>query len=55
MSRHLLTKPLEDNLTDLLSKVKLLDETKITQAIIESTTFLMIELSRLDSEVLYDN
>jgi hypothetical protein len=51
MNKTLLTKSLNDNLAELLGCLDHLDDTRINQALIDCTMFLMIELSRLDSGV----
>jgi len=45
---QLFTKPLRDNLTGLLRKLDRMEETRINQALIDCTLFLMIELSRVE-------
>lgn len=47
----LLTKPLRDGLVGLLRKIDRLDETKITIELVDCILFVLIETSRINSEV----
>lgn len=49
--KPLQTKPLRDNLVGLQRKVERLDETRITQSLIECIEHILIETSRIDGEV----
>lgn len=46
----LLCKPLKDHLNGLLRKVRLLDDCKVNQSIIDCILFVMIEAERIDGK-----
>jgi len=52
-THRLLVKPLGCHLKGLINKMDKRNDTKIDQAIIDCSMFLLIELERLDSEVRY--
>lgn len=48
MNAPLLVKPLRDHLTGLLNKVNVFSDERMTQSIVDSALFLLIELQRID-------